>query len=247
MAQDWARLIAELQGAGTKPEVWVHLAGLDLSTGAAPLETRAAAQEARAAVLMAWLQACARSTLHPGCWIVGAQAGLQLLPEPLRPTRSVADGTDRLRDAALWGLTRVAMQEFAELRLRWIDLTDPLPCGPNAAVLAREMLDPDAEDEVLLSVAGRFVPRMDVAPELPTSVETAAANAVPTRVQLDFYAPGSFRNLLWRRDAQRAAEPLQSGELEIEVRAAGLNFRDVMYALGLLPDEAVEDGFCGTE
>jgi NADPH:quinone reductase-like Zn-dependent oxidoreductase/acyl carrier protein/NADP-dependent 3-hydroxy acid dehydrogenase YdfG len=33
--------------------------------------------------------------------------------------------------------------------------------------------------------------------------------------------------------------------VEIEVRAAGLNFRDVMYAMGLLPDEAVEGGFCG--
>ena len=42
-----------------------------------------------------------------------------------------------------------------------------------------------------------------------------------------------------------AARPLQESEIEIDVRAAGLNFRDVMYAMGLLPDEAIEDGFCG--
>jgi len=257
--QHWARLMTELKSTGTLPEAWVHLAGLDLSSGAASLETRVAAQEARAAVLMAWLQACARSALHPDCWVVGAQAGLHLLPEQVRSTSSVGDRPDRLRDAALWGLTRVAMQELPELRLRWVDLTDPQPCGPNAVVLVRELLDPDAEDEILLSAAGRFVPRMDIAagplaalppqarpvPRLSASAETAAASTLPARMQLDFSLPGSFRNLLWRQEAQHAEEPLQSGELEIEVRAAGLNFRDVMYTMGLLPDEAVEDGFCG--
>src|SRR5260370_1788656 len=34
-------------------------------------------------------------------------------------------------------------------------------------------------------------------------------------------------------------------EVEIEVHGAVLIFRDGMYAMGLLPDEAVEDGFCG--
>jgi phthiocerol/phenolphthiocerol synthesis type-I polyketide synthase C len=63
------------------------------------------------------------------------------------------------------------------------------------------------------------------------------------RVQLDCSVPGPFRNLLWR--AAPDPEPLGEDEVEIEVRAAGLNFRDVMYAMGLLPDEAVENGFCG--
>jgi phthiocerol/phenolphthiocerol synthesis type-I polyketide synthase C len=31
----------------------------------------------------------------------------------------------------------------------------------------------------------------------------------------------------------------------IEVRAAGLNFRDVMWAMALLPEEALMDGFSG--
>ncbi|MBW4048117.1 MAG: SDR family NAD(P)-dependent oxidoreductase [Proteobacteria bacterium] len=34
-------------------------------------------------------------------------------------------------------------------------------------------------------------------------------------------------------------------DVEIETRAAGLNFRDVMYTLGLLADEALEQGFAG--
>ena len=34
-------------------------------------------------------------------------------------------------------------------------------------------------------------------------------------------------------------------EIEIEVAATGLNFRDVMWAMGLLPEEALEEGFAG--
>jgi NADPH:quinone reductase-like Zn-dependent oxidoreductase/acyl carrier protein len=249
-AQQWARLIAELQRAGTNPDGWVHLAGLDLATGTAPPETRIAAQEARAGVLMAWLQACSRSSLRADCWVVAAQAGLALLPAGLQCRRAENDGfpPDRLRDAALWGLTRVAIQEFAELRMRWVDLADPLPCNSNAAKLSQEMLDPDAEDEILLSAEGRFVPRIGIVPRLPATTESVATPTAPARFQLDFSAPGPFRNLVWRKDAEwesAAGKPLQEGEVEIEVRAAGLNFRDVMYAMGLLPDEALEDGFCG--
>ena len=35
------------------------------------------------------------------------------------------------------------------------------------------------------------------------------------------------------------------GEVIVSVEATGLNFRDVMWAMGLLPEEALEDGFAG--
>ncbi len=262
--EHWSRLIGELQHAGTKPEAWVHLAGLDLATGAAPLEARLAAQEARAGVLIAWMKACAlEEGLQADCWVIGAQAGLSLLSHPAAPPGRLRDGDaashsepqlppDRLRDAALWGLTRVAAQEFADLRVRWVDLADPLPHLPNAAQLREEMLHPDAEDEVLLTSEGRFVPRMRIehrsaesaAAPGGTGTEQASASGASARIQLDFAIPGPFRNLRWRGDPP-PNEPLRPGEVEVDVRAAGLNFRDVMYAMGLLPDEAIEDGFCG--
>ena len=34
-------------------------------------------------------------------------------------------------------------------------------------------------------------------------------------------------------------------EVEIAVHAAGLNFKDVMITMGLLPDEALEGGYTG--
>ena len=61
-------------------------------------------------------------------------------------------------------------------------------------------------------------------------------------LRLDFATPGPLTNLGWHEVARRAPG---RGEIEIKVRATGLNFRDVMYAMGILSDEAVENGFAG--
>ena len=53
---------------------------------------------------------------------------------------------------------------------------------------------------------------------------------------------GDLDALTWIARDRRAPAP---GEVEIEVTATGLNFRDVMWSLGLLPEEALEDGFAG--
>ncbi len=134
-----------LHECGEEPHAWIHLAGLDLATASAPPSARTAAQELRAAIFTAWLQSCVSLRHRPGK-LGRCRAGWD------GPAAGTAHGTaagyapqiDRLRDAALWGIARVAMQEFADQRIRWLDLLDPLPCSPNAANLAQEMLAPDA-------------------------------------------------------------------------------------------------------
>ena len=54
--------------------------------------------------------------------------------------------------------------------------------------------------------------------------------------------PGGIEALGWE---YRTAAPVGPGQVEIEVHAAGLNFRDIMWAMGLLPEEALSDGFAG--
>ena len=45
---------------------------------------------------------------------------------------------------------------------------------------------------------------------------------------------------------ERCERPVPSADqIEIRVRATGLNFHDVMWTMGLLQDEAVETGFAG--
>jgi acyl transferase domain-containing protein/NADPH:quinone reductase-like Zn-dependent oxidoreductase/acyl carrier protein len=242
-AQDWDRLLESLRHAGDEPSAWIHLMGLDLATASAPLAARAAVQESRALVFTMWLQACTRIEIQPDCWLIAAHAGTALLPAAAQRVSTIdAPLIDRLRDAALWGLARVAMQECVDRRVRWLDLQDPIPCIPNAARLVQEMLYPDTEDEILLTTAARYVPRFSVGIQAQPG-HPGEPQAAPPPVQLDVSVPGPFRNLRWRPAPD--LEPLAADEVEIDVRAAGLNFRDVMYAMGLLPDEAVEDGFCG--
>jgi NADPH:quinone reductase-like Zn-dependent oxidoreductase/NADP-dependent 3-hydroxy acid dehydrogenase YdfG/acyl carrier protein len=45
--------------------------------------------------------------------------------------------------------------------------------------------------------------------------------------------------------AAQAERTLADDEIEARVIASGLNFRDIMYLMGLLPDEAVETGYAG--
>ncbi|WP_091809601.1 type I polyketide synthase [Burkholderia sp. WP9] len=145
--------------------------------------------------------------------------------------------TSHPEQATLWGLGRVIANEHPALSTRLIDVG---PAGEqHAARLAQTLLDDDGEEEVLLAPHGRYVPRMLAAPEAQgrRGVESRPPHAV-----LAFDMPGSLRNLEWF--ALPAREPGRD-EVEIEPVATGLNFRDVMYAMGLLSDEAVETGFAG--
>ena len=234
---DWTRLLDALRAAHELPDGWVHLAGLDLGSAHKDSTVRLAAQAARATALLAWLQASAQGGVQADCWLVAAHAGVPLLKSNLR-TKLIGRQRpmDLRRDAALLGVARVAVNEYPERRIRWIDVVDPEPAIFNAPRIAREMLEPDAEDEIILAHEGRFAPRLREAP-LAAAPKCAAAG-----VRLELPLAASIRNLTWRRFEGRAPGP---GEVEIEVRAAGLNFRDVMYAMGLLPDEALESGFSG--
>ena len=147
----------------------------------------------------------------------------------------------RPEQAAMWGLGRVLANEHPELSCRLIDVSPA--CRDAAAELARELLAPDGEEEVLLTTQGRYVPRM--LPAASAALRSASAISVSAQNEaavLGFASPGSLRNLEWFALPQRE---LAADEVEIEPVATGLNFRDVMYAMGLLSDEAVENGFAG--
>jgi NADPH:quinone reductase-like Zn-dependent oxidoreductase/acyl carrier protein len=54
--------------------------------------------------------------------------------------------------------------------------------------------------------------------------------------------PGLIDTLHWIAAEKRQPGP---GQVRIAVKASGLNFRDVMWAMALLPEEALMDGFSG--
>jgi phthiocerol/phenolphthiocerol synthesis type-I polyketide synthase C len=150
------------------------------------------------------------------------------------------DWTHHPASGALWGLARVAMNELPQLDLKLIDLQQDLDDPALLDALERELLRPDAEREIILSASGRFGLRMQ--PKSNTTDYLSREKG--QRYRLDFTLPGQLRNLRWQPMMPKMALAADD-EVEIEAMAAGLNFRDVMYAMGLLSDEAVENGFAG--
>ena len=217
----------------------VHLADLaPPGVGRSP-EAMLAAQRRRCLSSVAMLRACEARDIAPDCWLVTVRAALAWLPPAVRS--ELDDHAPDVDDAALWGLGRVAMNEFADVPIRLVDCADPDRLECMVAGLLNEMLAPDAENEVILTSDARYTPRLCTKPLPPPAVPTDAAGDREI-VRLGFTQPGPLKHLEWCRDRLAAPGP---DEVEIEVRAAGLNFRDVMYAMGLLSDEAVESGFAG--
>ena len=136
---------------------------------------------------------------------------------------------------ALWGMGRVAMNEIPALSCTLIDLA----CDPTAANvperLENELLRPDGLNEIVLTPEARYSLSMCAVPQLGEHVASE-------RYRLDFHVPGKLRNLRWLPETEPT---LKDHEIEVRPHAVGLNFRDVMYLMGLLPDEAVENGFAG--
>lgn len=150
-------------------------------------------------------------------------------------------GLTAIADAPLWAFGRTMMNEYAGLDLRLICL-EAGGADTAVAALLDELRWSDGEQEVILAADGaRYLPRLvlESAPH-----EQAPRNYDPEQstVRLGFPLPGQLRNLRWGQCLRTA--PVED-QLEIEVHATGLNFRDIMYTLGLLSDEAVENGFAG--
>ncbi|HAZ98040.1 MAG TPA: polyketide synthase, partial [Halomonas sp.] len=119
-----------------------------------------------------------------------------------------------------------------------------LPDTPSAAALAiaaASIAEPDSENELVITQEGtRFATRLRTLPA--PHPQTADSEAPRQAMTLGFTLPGQLRQLQWR---PRQLPELGADDVEVRVKATGLNFRDVMYTLGLLSDEAIENGFAG--
>ncbi|SHN34426.1 type I polyketide synthase, partial [Streptomyces yunnanensis] len=129
--------------------------------------------------------------------------------------------------APLWGLVRSAQLENPD-RLVALDLDEH-----------------DASYQVVAAALATGEPQLAVregvvsAPRLVRV--TGDGSLVPPNSsawRLDIAEKGTLENLALT-ECTADTEPLAEGQVRIEVRAAGLNFRDVLIALGMYPDEAL--------
>ena len=166
----------------------------------------------------------------PEMWIVTRNGNL--LPCGNENVRTMADPTA----CTLTGLARVMRNEYVYaggLTVRQLDLCQSADTSieEQASLLTKELLHTDGADEIVLTDHGRFAPAL-----VPCSMERKAQN-----MALEFSKPGRLENLVWRPVEDISGIPEHG--LEVEVMATGLNFRDIMLTMGLLPDDAVENGF----
>jgi len=149
-----------------------------------------------------------------------------------RGARAVGDAPVALNlcQSPLWGLGRTLAIERPELRCRCLDF-DPACSEIEATELAAEVLHNGTDDQVALRAGVRYVARLERWRE-----QSANRLTIPDAdaFRLSISDDGILENL-----SLQPASPGDPGpdEVEIQVLACGLNFRDVLHALALLPGD----------
>ncbi|ACL56934.1 type I polyketide synthase [Methylobacterium nodulans] len=142
-------------------------------------------------------------------------------------------------ETGVWAFTRTLANEVASLDVRRIDLSSALSSKRSAERLRDLILSGTPETEIVLDEDRTRVVRFSPGSGgLRLGPDAAAAPAA----RLERSAVGGLNEMRWGPAERVAPGP---GQVEIAVEATGLNFRDVLWALSMLPEEILEDGFAG--
>jgi NADPH:quinone reductase-like Zn-dependent oxidoreductase/acyl carrier protein len=141
------------------------------------------------------------------------------------------------RAAAIRAFLRVAANELSGIDLRFVELSEDLRETEIAEALVGIATGSGPERESLVRSSGISVPRLRPGPPQPQPGEAKAQ-----MLRLQFPRPGMVESFAWTPEDRPKPE---AGEVEVAVEATGLNFRDVMLAMGLLNDDVLEEGLAG--
>lgn len=154
----------------------------------------------------------------------------------------VTNGTQRIGDASagpdlaaatLWGFARTAVNELDDVELRLADLSQA-PDPDEVAALAQEILADGRDPEVALRKTRRHVSRVHRWRKLRA---TDAAETVYEVRRSSRTAPAdlSFH--------EASAPPPGAGEVQLRIKASGINFKDFAILGGLVSSETGDIGF----
>lgn len=182
--------------------------------------------ESRGSGLLHLVQALTANTsgAPPRLWVVTSGA---------QPVADLAEPTT-VSEATLWGMSKVIALEHPELRCKCVDL-DPEAGHELIDSLLEEILVDDEESHIGFRGNSRFVARLiPVKGAQGISGENGATTSErPYRLKI--VKRGTIDNL---RFVPSARKKPGTGEIEIRVRASGLNLKDVLNTLGAYPGEA---------
>jgi acyl transferase domain-containing protein len=238
-ADDMARLFSIIAKECPEPAGIVHCWSVD----AAPIVEDGAAlandQELGSLGVLHLLQALLACNLAklPRLWLVTQGVHSQA---PLPGGASVAQ-------APLWGLGRVIMNEHPGLGCTLVDLSRPDDSAAftpaETAALLRELAANSPEEEVLLGGDERHVSRLVAAPLQEPEITRERQDLTSTEsFRLTVARPGLLDNLKLEIVPRRTPG---AAEIEVEPYATGLNFKDVLQAVGILSGAALAGGYMG--
>ena len=139
-------------------------------------------------------------------------------------------------NSAIWSLARVIANECLNLEIHQVDAE-----SADWKAALEVCLSGDKNREWILSGNGKKISALRIVGE-PFSTGASHTHHYESAT-IGQRTAARVDSLHWK---ERLLPLVQPHEALIEVAATGLNFRDVMWSMGLLPEEAIEDGFAGT-
>lgn len=153
--------------------------------------------------------------------------------------QNVGGGAPALAQAPVAALGSTIAREFPGLECTSIDLdaTDSEPITAQARALLREFQGKKDESSVALRSGVRYVPR--VTPDPMEGKNHDRSKEIKNVYRLEIATPGVLDTLAFRPSPRCSPG---SGEVEVEILATGLIFRDVLMALGQYPGKVESFG-----
>jgi thioester reductase-like protein len=238
-AEDLRQVIADAFGDERACRGIVHLWSLDVPVGEVTADELERSELLGCGSAVALVQTCTEAVWHepPRLWLMTRSSQAVGSPASLA-----------VAQAPLWGLARVVMNEHPELHCTLVDLGTPEGAIETEALL-EEVLSADRETEVALRGPTRYVNRLTnvslrqiAADDGVNRPATSFSRQAEPPFRLDLKTPGLLDSLTLR--AMRRTAP-NAEQVEIEVHAAGLNFKDVAKALNLLRDASLQGTWSG--
>ncbi|MGD8911797.1 MAG: type I polyketide synthase [Candidatus Thiodiazotropha sp.] len=148
-----------------------------------------------------------------------------------------------LSQAFLVGLARTTLSELPHTRCTLIDL-DPAASLDSVIELTNEILSDNQESDVALRGEVRYVHRLTPLSRIKKEEGEKKQELLPVEeagaFTLRIGSLGRFESLYYEQIQRRHPGP---GEIELRMHAAALNFKDILKALGMLPEAALESTF----
>ncbi|NET03815.1 MAG: amino acid adenylation domain-containing protein [Symploca sp. SIO2B6] len=167
------------------------------------------------------VQALAKTNLSSRLWLVTRGTQPVVTSAPLQ-----------VQQAPLWGLGKAIALEHRELHCTCLDIDhSDTQTATSVKALYRELLSTETEDQIAYRQGVRYLARLQQFQSQESVKQQAFPSSSPVRVTINNY--GVLDDIYLAPLKRRQPEP---EEVEIQVRAAGLNFRDVLNALGMLKD-----------